>query len=81
MGSRIRWILDPEHGKNVKMSYQKMMDLKVTKTQQTVVIKCTGVCPWGESTGGLFIGVVSLFIWVVRGSGINVRTPPNHPFA
>jgi hypothetical protein len=60
-------LLNLRHGKDAKVGYQKMVDPKVTRTRQ-IVINALGSPP-RESQGGLFIGVV-------RGSGINVRTAP-----
>jgi hypothetical protein len=50
-------VFDPEHRKNVKLGYQKMGSEGANNPVSGN--KCTGFLPWGESTGGLFIRVVS----------------------
>jgi hypothetical protein len=55
LGSRSRGLLDPEHGKDVKVGYRKMVDLKVTRTQQ-IVINALGSPPFGNPRGPIYRG-------------------------
>jgi hypothetical protein len=72
LGSNSQGLLDPEHGKNVKVDYRKTGVAKDTKVLTTLgaVINTLDSSPWGIPRG--------LFIGVVRGSGTNVRMTANH---
>jgi hypothetical protein len=67
LGSNSRRQPDPEHGENANVNKQ-MVGRECVKPSVDGN-KCAGFLLLGESSGGLFIGVV-------RRSGNNVQTPP-----